>query len=100
RRRLDPGAIGSLVACEPLQLFPADDARMAATAEVIRARFCMGPAFFQGISHTGLGTYLTLQLAAVELAAGDRRALDRLGWGLGVGPPPRARPAARPPPAA
>jgi hypothetical protein len=80
RRRLDPGLIGSLVACEPLGLMEASDPYIAATAEVIRQRFCIGPAFFQGISHTGLGTYLTLQLASVELAAGDERALERFAW--------------------
>jgi hypothetical protein len=80
RRRLDPGVIGSLVACSPLRLIDALDPRMAATADAVRDRFTIGPAFFQGISHTGLGTYLTLQLASVELEAGDRRALDRLQW--------------------
>jgi hypothetical protein len=86
-RRLDPGMIGSLVACWPLELLPADDGRIAATADVIRDRFCIGDAFFQGISHTGLGTYLTMQVAAVELAAGDRRALARLSWLLGAATP-------------
>jgi hypothetical protein len=80
RRRVDPGAIGSLVSAFPLQLFAADDPRVLATADAIRHRFSVGDAFFQGISHTGLGTYLTLQLAFVELEAGDRRALDRLQW--------------------
>jgi hypothetical protein len=80
RRRLDPAVIGSLAACWPLRLMDADDPAMAATAELIRQRFCIDRAFFQGISHTGLGTYLTLQLAFVELAAGNRRALDRLAW--------------------
>ena len=80
RRRVDPGIIGTLVACSPLGLFAADHPVMAATAEAIREGFCIGPAFYQGISHTGLGTYLTLQLAAVELAAGDRRSLERLAW--------------------
>jgi hypothetical protein len=88
-RRLDPGAIGSLVACTPLDLLAADDPRIAATAEVIRQRYTLagGRAFYQGISHTGLGTYLTLQLAAVELRAGDRRALDRLAWMLDAASP-------------
>jgi hypothetical protein len=86
-RRIDAGAIGSLVACAPLGLLAADDARIAATADVVRDRFCQGPAFFQGISHTGLGTYLTLQLASVELEAGDRRALDRLDWLLDAATP-------------
>ena len=87
RRRIDPGAIGSLVACEPLQLLPPDDRRIVATADAIRDSFCIGPAFFQGISHTGLGTYLTLQLASVELAGHDRRALERLDWLLDVATP-------------
>jgi hypothetical protein len=103
RRRLDSGAIGSLVACTPLDLLAPDDPRIAATADVIRQRFTFDPpwavdaavdastdgglAFFQGISHTGLGTYLTLQLAAVELRAGDRRCLDRLAWMLDAATP-------------
>ncbi|MDZ7675840.1 MAG: hypothetical protein U5K30_12335 [Acidimicrobiales bacterium] len=79
-RRIDPGVIGSLVAAWPLDLLGADDPTMVETLEVIRDRFCLDEAFFQGISHTGLGTYLTLQVAGVELVAGDRRALDRLDW--------------------
>jgi hypothetical protein len=80
RRRVDPAMIGSLVASWPLGLLAADDPAVVATADVLRERFCLGPAFFQGISHTGLGTYLTLQLAFVELACGDPRALSRLEW--------------------
>jgi hypothetical protein len=101
RRRIDAGAIGSLVACTPLDLLPPDDPRIATTADVIRQRFTLegvppagddspdggGRAFFQGISHTGLGTYLTLQLAAVELRAGDRRCLGRLAWMLDAATP-------------
>lgn len=87
RRRIDPGLIGSLAAGWPLRLLAPDDERLVATAEVVRERFLAGPAFFQGISHTGLGTYLTLQLAFVELDAGDRRALDRLDWLLEVATP-------------
>jgi hypothetical protein len=68
RRRIDSGAIGSLVACAPLDLLAPDDPRIAATVAVIRRRFMLdtvpatqedapdgGRAFFQGISHTGLG---------------------------------------------
>ncbi|HEX2038539.1 MAG TPA: hypothetical protein VHF47_02280 [Acidimicrobiales bacterium] len=87
RRRIDPGVIGSLVACSPLGLLAADDPRVAATLDVVRSRFSIDRAFFQGISHTGLGTYLTLQLAFVELAQGDRRALDRLDWLLEAATP-------------
>lgn len=86
-RRVDPGAIGSLAACWPLRLMAADDPRIVATLAAIGERFCLGPAFFQGISHTGLATYLTLQLAFVELEVGDRRALERLDWLLSVATP-------------
>jgi hypothetical protein len=87
RRRIDPGVIGSLVACHPLGLRQPDDPRVVATLDVLRSRFSIDRAFFQGISHTGLGTYLTLQLAFVELAQGDRRALDRLDWMLEAATP-------------
>jgi hypothetical protein len=87
RRRIDPAIIGSLVGCWPLELWPADHTGMAATAAAVRERFCIDRAFFQGISHTGLGTYLTLQLAFVELEAGDPRCLDRLDWMLGAATP-------------
>jgi hypothetical protein len=87
RRGIDPACIGSLVACWPLGLLGPDHPAIAATTDAIRERFCRGPAFFQAISHTGLGTYLTMQLAAVELEAGDRRALDRLEWMLAVASP-------------
>jgi hypothetical protein len=80
RRRVDSGIIGSLAACWPLGLLPPDHPGIVATVDTIRDRFCVDRAFFQGISHTGLGTYLTLQLAFVELEAGDRRGLDRLQW--------------------
>ena len=80
RRRVDAAIIGGLVACSPLGLYRHDHPTIAATAEEIRRSFLRGPAFFQAISHTGLGTYLTMQLAAVELEAGDRRALERLQW--------------------
>ncbi|MEA3077108.1 MAG: hypothetical protein QOF60_2016 [Actinomycetota bacterium] len=85
------GVIASLVACWPLGLLDAGDPRMAATVDLIRERYCVGPAFFQG---TGLGTYLTLQLAAVELLAGDARCLERLAWFLDSATPTYTWPAA------
>jgi hypothetical protein len=88
RRLLDAGSIGSLVACSPLGLMPADHPAVAATMDHIRASYVHdGGPFFQSISHTGYGTYLTLQLASVELELGDRRALDRLAWMVGAATP-------------
>ncbi len=86
-RRIDPGVIGSLAAAWPLQVLPADDPAVRATLDVVRDRFCIDDAFYHGISHTGLGTYLTLQVAFVELLAGDPRAFDRLQWMLGAATP-------------
>ena len=89
RRHIDAGAVASLAACAPLDLLPPDDVRIAATLDEIRDRFTLvgGRAFYQGISHSGLGTYLTMQLAAVELRSGDRRSLDRLEWLLDAATP-------------
>ena len=86
-RGFDQGMIGSLVACWPLELLSAEDERVVASMDAVRDQFCIGDAFFQGISHTGLGTYLTLQLAFVELASGDPRAWDRLRWMLSAATP-------------
>ncbi|GIG76473.1 hypothetical protein HC028_26040 [Planosporangium flavigriseum] len=81
-RRVDAGMIGSLVAVYPLGLLDADDPIVERTVELIRDHFTLGPAFYQAIAHTGLGTYLTLQLAFVELLADDPVAWDRLRWML------------------
>lgn len=86
-RGVDAGMIGGLAACYPLGLLEATNPWIAHTAEVLRQRFTVGPAFYQGIAHTGLGTYLTLQLAFVELFAGDPRAWDRLSWLVHVATP-------------
>jgi len=80
RGAFDPAMVESLAACEPLGVLAPDDPRVMATAEAVRARFCHGPAVRCRDAGDGLDTRRTLQLAAVELAHGDRRALDRLRW--------------------
>jgi hypothetical protein len=85
-RSLDAGAAGSLAACWPYGVLPATDPRVAATAELVRERWCRGPAVFGGIG-AGLVPQLTLRLAAVEVEAGDRRALERLAWVLDAATP-------------
>ena len=86
-RGIDAGMIGSLVACYPLELLEATDPLITGTVARIRERFMFGPAFFQEIAHTGLGTYLTMQLAYVELLAGDPLAWSRLRWLLDLASP-------------
>jgi hypothetical protein len=87
QRRLDAAAIDSLAACQPLGLLAATSPAVSATAELIRSRFSVDEAFFDRINHTGLGPLQTLQLALVEIEAGDRRALDRLDWLVRVASP-------------
>jgi hypothetical protein len=69
-RRMDAGAIGSIVADYPLQLFPAGDERMLRTADFLRAHSFADGVFMQNMIHSGLNVYLTLHLAQVWLRAG------------------------------
>ncbi|MEW6474592.1 MAG: hypothetical protein AB1679_20250 [Actinomycetota bacterium] len=81
-RDFDAGMVGSLVACAPLALLPADDPWVAATLDVVRERFCVGDAFYDGLGHTGLVPSLTMRIARCELEAGDPKSWRRLRWML------------------
>jgi hypothetical protein len=69
-RRMDSGAIGSVVADYPLQLLPPGDSRMLLTADFLRAHSFHHGVFMQDMIHSGLNVYLTLHLAQVWLRAG------------------------------
>jgi len=73
-RRMDSGAVGSLVADYPLQLFGAGDPRVMKTAEWLIAHSFFGGGFFQNMIHSGINAYLTLHVAQVLLRSGDVRA--------------------------
>jgi len=73
-RRMDSGAVGSLVADFPLQLLPPGDARLMRTVEWLLAHSFVRGGFFQNMIHSGINAYLTLHVAQVLLRAGDRRA--------------------------
>ncbi|HMJ89679.1 MAG TPA: hypothetical protein VK530_07670 [Candidatus Acidoferrum sp.] len=75
-RRMDSGAVGSLVADFPLQLFAPADPRILNTVEWLMNRSFFGGGFFQEMIHSGINAYLTLHVAQVLLRAGDARALD------------------------
>jgi hypothetical protein len=70
-RRMDAGAIGSLVADYPLQLFAPGDERIVATAEWLLKESSFEGGFFQNMIHSGINPYLTLHLAQVMLRAGQ-----------------------------
>jgi hypothetical protein len=75
-RRMDAGAIGSLVGSYPLRLWPSDDARMLHTVDFLQHKHFVHGLFFQEMFHSGLNVYLTLHIAQVLLRAGDRRFAD------------------------
>ncbi|HYO25414.1 MAG TPA: hypothetical protein VEQ85_10760, partial [Lacipirellulaceae bacterium] len=72
-RRLDSGAVGSLVADYPLQLCEPGEARIMATVEGLLGMSFHHNAFFQEIIHSGINAYLTLDIAQTLLRAGDPR---------------------------
>ncbi|MEX2306346.1 MAG: hypothetical protein WD738_02060 [Pirellulales bacterium] len=75
-RRLDAGAIGSLVADYPLQFYPPGESRIMATVEVLLRNYFHKGGFFQDIIHSGINAYLTLDVAQTLLRAGDARYRD------------------------
>ncbi len=75
-RRMDAGAIGSIVADYPLQLYPAGHRCIRDTVEFLLGRCMVKGAFFQDMTHSGMNAYLTLHLAQVLLRAGDGRYAD------------------------
>jgi hypothetical protein len=72
-RRLDSGAIGSLVASYPLRIFKQNDPRILGTADYLMKDCLIHGGFFQDMTHSGINPYLTLHLAQVLLRAGDPR---------------------------
>jgi hypothetical protein len=72
-RRMDAGAIGSMVADYPLQLYPPGELRMMKTADYLIERSFSQGGFFQEMIHSGINAYLTLDLAQTLLRAGDPR---------------------------
>jgi hypothetical protein len=70
-RRLDAGAVGSLVAGYPLRLVAPHDPRLLDTVAFLRENCMVHGAFFQDMIHSGINVYLTLHMAQVLLRAGD-----------------------------
>jgi len=72
-RRLDSGAIGSLVADYPLRVFQQLDPKILDTANFLMKKCLVHGGFFHDMTHSGINPYLTLHLAQVFLRAGDPR---------------------------
>ncbi|MEO6567185.1 MAG: hypothetical protein ABIO94_00360 [Opitutaceae bacterium] len=78
KRRMDSGAVGSLVADYPLQLLAPGDERILRTADFLRDHSSHRGCFFQQMIHSGINAYLTLHVAQVRLRAGD----TKVAWEL------------------
>ncbi|MFH2137325.1 MAG: hypothetical protein ABII88_02310 [Candidatus Omnitrophota bacterium] len=72
-RRMDTGAVGSLVASYPLQVFESNDPRILDTADFLMNNCLVHGGFFHDMTHSGINPYLTLHLSQVLLRAGDPR---------------------------
>jgi hypothetical protein len=70
-RRMDAGAIGSVVASYPLQLVAPDDERFHGTIRFLRHNCMVEGGFFQDMIHSGINPYLTLHIAQAMLRQGD-----------------------------
>lgn len=75
-RRMDAGAIGSLAAGYPLQLWDARDERLLGTVSFLMERCFYDGGFFQDMIHSGINAYLTLHCAQVLQRAGDPRCVE------------------------
>ncbi|MGB5986135.1 MAG: hypothetical protein WBG37_12595 [Desulfobacterales bacterium] len=72
-RRMDAGAIGSIIAGYPLKLWPRREPRLLNTLEYLLDNCFIENAFFQDMIHSGYNIYLTLHVAQCLLRAGDGR---------------------------
>ena len=75
-RRMDSGAIGSLVSDYPLQLFDADDPRVKNSVDFLLKNCFRNGGFFQDMIHSGINAYLTLDVAQTLLRHNDPRYRD------------------------
>ncbi|WP_035105640.1 hypothetical protein [Desulfohalovibrio reitneri] len=75
-RRMDAGAIGSMVADYPLQLTDTEHEAMNVTLEYLHAKCFHKGGFFQDMVHSGMNAYLTFAIGQSFLRAGDRRVDD------------------------
>ena len=88
-RRMDTGAIGSLIASYPLRVFEPNDPRVLDTADFLMKNCLVHGGFFHDMTHSGINPYLTLHLAQVLLRAGDPRYFGLMSSSGQIGFPDR-----------
>ena len=72
-RRMDSGAVGSIVGSYPLNIWSANDPRIQGTLQFLRENCFYQGGFFQDMIHSGINAYLTLQIAQIMMRAGDEQ---------------------------
>jgi len=75
-RRMDAGAIGSVVSGYPLRLFSSDHPELSGTLDFLLDNCLHMDGFFQDMIHSGVNIYLTLHIAQNLLRQNDLRFLD------------------------
>ncbi len=86
-RRMDAGAVGSLVADYPLQIYAPGDRRILNTVAFLRRNCFRQAGFFQDMVHSGINAYLTLAIAQSLLRAGNPEWADLMRVTAGFASP-------------
>lgn len=88
RRRPDAGMIGNIAAAYPLKLFhPEDTPWLRNTVQFIRDHLFHDEGFYQQMIHSGVNSYLTLQMAQCLLLMGDMGAYRLVDYMLKLATP-------------
>lgn len=72
-RRPDSSSVGSLVSSYPLQIWEAQDPRIASTTNFLFENHLINGGLYHDVSHSGINPYLTLHIAQAFLRASDIR---------------------------
>jgi len=75
-RRMDAGAIGSVVAGYPLQLYSPENPQLSGTLDFLLENCLYKDGFFQDMIHSGVNIYLTLHIAQNLMRKNDPRFAD------------------------
>jgi hypothetical protein len=75
-RRLDSGAVGSIAAGYPLQLYPGQDERLTQTADYLYQNCLVKGGVFQDMVHSGINAYLTCHLAQLYIRTADEKGFE------------------------
>lgn len=86
-RRMDAGAVGSLVADYPLDMYPPGHPQIMNTVEIMMERCFHQGGFFQDMIHSGINPYLTLCIAQSLLRNNDLRFKELIKTVAGLASP-------------